>query len=83
MADSPVNQSELLKALDDLIMAEAPPELLPDDITLRSLAKRAKCGPTKARTMLEKWVAEGKAEYIGKRREVRGHAVDAWRLVKV
>jgi hypothetical protein len=69
--------------LDALIADEAPPELLPDDITLRSLAKRAKCGPTKARAMLEKWVSEGRAEYIGKRREVRGHAVDAWRLVKV
>ncbi len=66
--------------LDHLIAAEAPPDLAPDDITLKMLAARAKCGPDKARRMLDKWVSEGKAEYIGRRREARGHAVEAWRL---
>jgi hypothetical protein len=80
MADSPVTQSDLLKALDDLILQSAPPELAENDITVQGLANYARCGATKARNMLDQWVKEGKAEYIGMRREPRGHSVKAWRL---
>lgn len=78
---NPVSQSDLMKALDDLIMQEAPPPLEDGDITLQILAERAKCGTPKAKVLLKRWEADGKAEYIGKRREPRGHKVDAWRLI--
>jgi transcription initiation factor IIE alpha subunit len=50
------------------------------DITARMVAERANCEKQKARKMLIKWAADGKAEYIGKRREPSGQSVDAWRL---
>jgi len=80
MASNPVVLSELEKALDDLLMQDAPPMLADDDITVMRLVRRAKCGSSKARRMLDEWVVAGKVEYIGKRRNARGHSVDAWRL---
>jgi hypothetical protein len=77
---NPVTLSELEKALDDLLMQEAPPDLLETDITVMRLARRAKCGGAKAKKLLDEWTAAGKVEYIGKRREPRGHKLDAWRL---
>jgi hypothetical protein len=80
MANSPVSLSELEKALDDLLMYDAPPYLADDDITVMRLVRHAKYGPNKARRMLNDWTEAGKVEYIGKRREPRGHMVDAWRV---
>ena len=77
---NPVTVSELEKALDNLLMQDAPPYLADDDITIMRLAHRAGCGSAKAKNMITKWVTEGKLEYIGKRREARGHLVDAWRI---
>jgi hypothetical protein len=78
--DGPVTLDALNAALDSLLMQEAPPYLAEDDITIMRLSRRAGCGSAKAKTMLSKWVTEGKVEYIGKRREERGHLVEAWRL---
>jgi transcription initiation factor IIE alpha subunit len=80
MADNPVSLSELEKALDALILQDAPLPLADGDITARMVAERAGCEKQKARKMLIKWTADGKAEYIGKRREPSGQSVDAWRL---
>jgi hypothetical protein len=77
---NPVSLSELDKALDALILDEAPPMLEDTDITIMRLVSRAKCSPPKAKRMLDEWTKAGKAEYLGKRREMRGHKVDAWRL---
>jgi len=77
---NPVSQAELMKALDDLIMAEAPPPLLDTDLTIQRLTGWAKCSAGKARKMIAKWLEEGRAEAIGQRRVKSGHAVDAWRL---
>lgn len=78
---NPVSNTDLLKALDDLILQESPPELSEIDITVSRVKERAKCGDKKAETMIKKWVADGAMEYIGKRRGQRGHKIDAWRLV--
>ncbi len=78
---NPVSPSDLMKALDDLILRDAPPELAETDITVMSLAKRANIGAPKAKELLDQWVQSGEAEYIGERRGVRGHKVQAWRLV--
>ena len=78
--DDLVTLDALSAALDSLLMQEAPPYLAEDDITIMRLARRAGCGSAKAKTMLKKWVTEGRVEYIGKRREERGHLVDAWRI---
>jgi DNA-directed RNA polymerase subunit N (RpoN/RPB10) len=75
-----VSYFDLAKALDDLILQDAPPPLADDDLTARMVAERAGCEKQKARKMLIKWAADGKAEYIGKRREPSGQSVDAWRL---
>jgi hypothetical protein len=81
MANNPVSLSELDKALDELIMQEAPPALEDTDLTKQRVADRARCGFQQAGRMLEKWTAEGKAECIGMRRQTNGHKVKAWRLV--
>lgn len=78
--NNPVSLQELEKALDDLIMQDAPAALEEADITIMRLARRAKIGTVRARSMLEEWTKAGKVEYIGKRREERGHRVDAWKL---
>jgi hypothetical protein len=74
--------SDFYGLLDQLIAGESPPPLEADDITVMRLAERAKCGNHKAKSMVVKWAASGVVEYIGKRREPRGHAIDAWRLKK-
>ena len=78
--DGPVSVTDFAAALDALILRDAPPELEDSDITIAILARRANVGMAKAKNMITKWVTEGKLEYIGKRREARGHLVDAWRL---
>jgi hypothetical protein len=78
--DGPVTLDALNAALDSLLMQEAPPYLAEDDITIMRLSRRAGCGSAKAKSMITKWVTDGKLEYIGKRREERGHLVEAWRL---
>jgi hypothetical protein len=82
MADNPVSQSELAKALDDLILQDTPPPLAADEFTAGMIAKIAKCHNQQARRRIARWIAEGKAEYVGKRREPRGQSVDAWRLMR-
>ena len=82
MADNPVSLSELDAALDELLAQEVPPWLDLQDITIMRLQERAECGPKRARTIINKWVEGGKLEYLGKRRETKGHAVDAWRLAE-
>lgn len=77
---NPVTLPELEKALDDLIMQDAPPMLEETDLTIALVASRAKCGNNKAERMLEKWVLEGKVEYLGERRREDGHKTRAWRL---
>jgi hypothetical protein len=77
---NPVSLSELEKALDNLIMETVSPPLDEGDITVNSLAKRARCHKQKAHEMLKEWTAAGKAEFLGKRRVPSGHRVDAWRL---
>jgi hypothetical protein len=77
---NPVNLSELNKALDDLIMQDAPPVLEDTDLTVQRLAARAKCGSVKAKRLLADWTEAGKVEYLGKRRNTQGHNVDGWRL---
>ena len=77
---NPVTLSELEKALDALILEDIPPMLEDADITVMRLASRAKCSPKFAGDVLAQWAKDGKVEYLGKRREIRGHKVDAWRL---
>lgn len=79
MANS-VTLSELEKALDALLLQDAPPMLDDDDLTVQRLAARAKCGSLKARRMLKEWTEAGRVEHIGKRREPHGHTVDAWKV---
>ncbi len=79
---NPVSQSDLLKALDALILQES--ETLEEaDITISRLVKRAKCGKQKAQSMIDKWLSEKKIEPLGKRREATkgGRMVEAWRVV--
>jgi ribosomal protein L32 len=78
---NPVTLSELEKALDLLIAEDAPPLLEDTDLTANRVAERARCGFQKASRLLDKWTADGKAEYLGMRRLVNGHKVKAWRLV--
>jgi hypothetical protein len=77
---NPVSQSDLARALDDLILQEIPPPLADDEITTTRVADRAKCHHQQARRMIDKWVKEGKVEHVGKRKEPHGQKVDAWRL---
>jgi hypothetical protein len=77
---NPVSLSELEKALDTLIAEDAPPLLEDTDLTANRVADRAHCGFQKASRLLDKWTADGKAEYIGMRRQPNGHKVKAWRL---
>lgn len=77
---NPVSTPELMKALDDLILSDAPPPLEVTDITIQRIVARANVGGARAQRMIDKWVEEGKVEYIGERREPRGHRVKAWRL---
>jgi hypothetical protein len=77
---NPVTVTDLQAALDALLMQDAPPMLEDTDITVMRVARHAKCGSAKAKSMITKWVTEGKLEYIGKRREERGHSLDAWRI---
>jgi rubrerythrin len=79
--DNPVTLSALERALDDLIMQDAPPMLEDTDLTANRVAERAHCGFQKASRLLDKWTADGKAEYLGMRRQPNGHKVKAWRLV--
>jgi hypothetical protein len=78
---NPISLSELEKALDNLILETASPPLSDGDITVNSLAKRAQCPKRRAKEMLDEWVENGKAEYIGMRRLPSGSKVDAWKLV--
>jgi hypothetical protein len=78
---NPVSLSDLDKALDDLIMQDAPPPLEDTDITVMRLARRAKVGTVRATSMLESWAAAGKVESIGERRDARGHKVKAWKVI--
>ena len=77
---NPITVSDLQKALDDLIMQDAPPVLEDTDLTVQRLAARAKCGSIKAKRLLLEWTDAGKAEHLGKRRNSQGHSVEAWRL---
>lgn len=78
---NPVTQSELLTALDALILQEVQ-YLSEDDITVTRLAERAKWGRIRAKQVIDKWTKEGKLEYLGKRKENKmGKGVDAWRLI--
>jgi hypothetical protein len=77
---NPVPLSDLAAALDALIEQDAPPYLADDDVTVVRLADHAKCGHAKARKMLTDWQTAGKVEYIGMRREPRGHQVKAWKV---
>ena len=77
---NPVSLTDLEAALDALILEDIPPALEPTDITVMRLVARAKCSPVIAKRVLAEWVEAGKVEYLGKRREARGHKVDAWRL---
>jgi hypothetical protein len=77
---NPVPLSDLERALDNLLLADAPPYLADDDITVMRLVARAKCSPNKAKRLLGEWEAAGKVEYIGERREPRGHSVKAWKV---
>jgi hypothetical protein len=72
--------SDYYGLLDSLIEKEVALPLDAGDITVGLLQERARCSWKKAKEMLLKWTKEGKAEYIGKRQH-RGHAADAWRLV--
>jgi hypothetical protein len=78
---NPVSLSELDKALDSLILQEAPPLLAADDVTIQRLAERAKCGYQKAGRMLEKWTADGRVTFVGQRRDDSGHKVKAWKVI--
>jgi hypothetical protein len=80
MADSLVSQSELLRALDDLILQEVPPQLAPDDITIALVAERAQVNDQKAKRMIKRWQADGRVEYLGQRRGNHGQLTQAWRL---
>lgn len=87
MTANPVTPSDFAAALDALLLEEAPPYLDDNDLTIMRLVRRSRengapVGPDRARTILDKWTAEGKAENIGYRRERNGHKVEAWRLVK-
>lgn len=82
MADSvnPVSQSELLTALDALILQEKS-ELSEDDVTIQRLAKRSGWSPAKAKEVIERWVNEDKLEFAGKKRQAKtGRMIYAWKL---
>lgn len=66
--------------LDALIAESILPDLAPGDITARMVQDRKGCHHEQARVALKRWQAEGKVEYIGKRKGPRGQAVDAWRM---
>jgi hypothetical protein len=80
MKKSVQEYSDYYGLLDALIAKEVALPLDAGDITVAGLQEHARCSWKKAKEMLLKWVREGKAEYIGKRQH-RGHAADAWRLV--
>lgn len=76
---------EFFKDLDDLILQDVAPPLEEADITTTRVKERVeasgrKCDRHQAKEMILKWVAIGKAEYIGKRRGPSGQKVDAWKL---
>lgn len=76
---NPVPQSELLKALDALILKESP-VLREDDITVTRLAKRAHWSKAKAKAMIDKWLSEGLLEPLGMLSNGGGPKSEAWRL---
>ena len=78
---NPVTQSELMKALDDLIFQEDKLDLLPDDITVCGLTKKTGWNQRRVVKVIAEWVEKGILEPLGERREPkRGHMVEAWRL---
>lgn len=76
---NPISQSELMKALDELILQEKP-LLQDDDLTVNRLMERAKWNRAKAKIMIKKWQEEGKIEYLGKKAATHGRFTDAWRV---
>lgn len=67
--------------LDKLIEDEKKNDLQPEEFTINMVARQAKWNRARAETVIKEWVTNGKAEYVGKRREPeRGQKVDAWRL---
>ena len=79
---NPVTQSELLTALDALILKESP-VLREDDITVARLAKRAHWSKVKAKQVIEKWLTEGLLEPLGLISQSGGSGPksEAWRLI--
>lgn len=82
MASNPVSQSELIKALDNLILSEGA-YLEENDLTLLRLRQHTGWNYDKAKAMIKKWVTEGKLEPLGKRQKPGkgGRFIDAWRIV--
>ena len=78
---NPVSQSDLLTALDNLILAENNLILVDTDVTVARLMDRANWTEYRAKKIIDIWVKEGKLEYLGKRRELaRGAMVKAWKI---
>lgn len=79
--DNPVTQSDLLKALDSLILAEEQNKLEDDDITVSRLSNKTGWNRRKAQKIIGEWESAGKLEFIGERREpLRGSMVKAWKV---
>jgi hypothetical protein len=77
---NPPTQSELLTALDALILKENP-MLRDDDVTVARLATRAHWSKRRAREIIDKWVNEGLLEPLGKLSQAgSGPRIEAWRL---
>ncbi len=78
---NPVTQSELLTALDALILSEGT-HLEEGDVTLLRLREHTGWNYVKAKAMIKKWVADGKLEPLGKRQKPGkgGRFIDAWRI---
>lgn len=78
---NPVTQSDLLNALDSLILAEEELKLDDDHLTVSRLAKRTGWNRYKAAKIIGDWEKAGKVEYVGERREpLRGGMVKAWKV---
>lgn len=78
---NPVTLSELDKALDNLVLAEIILPVSEDDITIAKIAERYELDYKVAKKIVKKLVADGKLEFVGKRRVMsNGHVVDVWRL---
>ena len=72
---------EVTDDLLELIAESRPPDLQPNDITLKRMCDLG-VSPRVAKRLLDEWIAAGKVKPLGKRRAGNGSLVDAWARVK-